>query len=45
MVIDNGSSLEKIVTIFIVAKETFYAAHKPIVNVFVVNVCHVGHIG
>jgi hypothetical protein len=39
MVIDNGSNLEKVVVaIFIVGK-------KPIVNVFVANVCHVGHIG
>jgi len=26
-------------------KETSYATHKPIVNVFIANLCHVGHIG
>jgi hypothetical protein len=45
MVVDNNSNLIKIITISIIGHKTSYDTHKPIDNVFVANVCQVGHIG
>ncbi len=45
MVVNNNSNLIKIVIISIIEHKTSCDTHKPIDNVFVANVCQVGHIG